>query len=753
MRNLLNDVIAKLQLDKNSIVQERLDDDGRYWSIEGENESNGIYERYIVYDCSETGDEFDFSSYDEKVRDEEGVAHLIMVFPNWDKEWELRQKACNSLKKATDKKRLLNWFEKKIAFYTELKDCVELEVEGCGENYLEYLPESSITYDGEVKRLLGRSYNISFRELKKIFNVTGKDLFSRNVRFGLRNNGTGNLLQIKFKEYIKIGAYLEWRTEYPEDNDEELRKIFQIERNYDMQIPQNFWFYHNGITIFYYGEEEIDFSGNHIKFNPKDVSVINGAQTLTNFFEGIKRLPDEFSANCANLLEEQKDIEKYVSFFDRYVEGADAKIEVKTVFIEGPEEYVQPITYGLNTQIPILETDIIADSDEVGEINKALLKRGMKIIKAGEVETIGSGFSVLEFVKYYLVQQGKPGESKNLQRKNVEIYIRQAKSDFGGSKVEKLLDDISDICVIEEWWKKSKKIREENYAEEGQKIYNNNAKNYFESFVLGEKGEGAKAIALDDDYLFLLYDKFIEEFLKLEPRPEAKTFKSNELYEKYCRFSYTFDKNSGSGIVIDQKECEGLKEYINEKSPSPYIVQKTVREYLNSIKKDIPYFRVIARTDAKVREAFPFPSSAFGELYQDKSIEEAKTEYLEFEDSCFCKEIEKEFPVFVIDWKAGKEKNIRIAERVTFLEKFSFKVYENQAKEVYDRTIKAFKDGDESEFPKLGDDLAFHVRPKAANMEDSFEFTNGQQITKRTFWANKSTLNVLIGKYNERLVK
>ena len=41
--------------------------------------------------------------------------------------------------------------------------------------------------------------------------------------------------------------------------------------------------------------------------------------------------------------------------------------------------------------------------------------------------------------------------------------------------------------------------------------------------------------------------------------------------------------------------------------------------------------------------------------------------------------------------------------------------------------------------------MVFHIRPKAANMADFFEFTNGKQITKRTFWANKSTLNELIG--------
>lgn len=50
---------------------------------------------------------------------------------------------------------------------------------------------------------------------------------------------------------------------------------------------------------------------------------------------------------------------------------------------------------------------------------------------------------------------------------------------------------------------------------------------------------------------------------------------------------------------------------------------------------------------------------------------------------------------------------------------------------------KAFKTGDEAMFPKMGAGLKFHVRPKAINGDDTFEFTNGAQITKRSFWANQ----------------
>ena len=48
-------------------------------------------------------------------------------------------------------------------------------------------------------------------------------------------------------------------------------------------LPENFWFYHNGISIYSY-EKVLETSANQIMLSPDMVSVINGAQTLTNFF-------------------------------------------------------------------------------------------------------------------------------------------------------------------------------------------------------------------------------------------------------------------------------------------------------------------------------------------------------------------------------------------------------------------------------------------------------------------------------------
>ena len=92
----------------------------------------------------------------------------------------------------------------------------------------------------------------------------------------------------------------------------------------------------------------------------------------------------------------------------------------------------------------------------------------------------------------------------------------------------------------------------------------------------------------------------------------------------------------------------------------------------------------------------------------------------------------------------GKKRIIKIIKNIGLIEEFSFKSLEEEAKNVYDKTIEAFKEGDETKFPKMSDKLSFHVRPKAINSDDTFKFTNGIEITKRTFWANKETMNKLI---------
>ena len=83
---------------------------------------------------------------------------------------------------------------------------------------------------------------------------------------------------------------------------------------------------------------------------------------------------------------------------------------VKTIFIQGEEEFIKPITCGLNTQVPILEEHILADSEIVYKLNLLLKKIRIEILKEGSHPIYGEGLNVLEFTKKYLIIKLQPGE-------------------------------------------------------------------------------------------------------------------------------------------------------------------------------------------------------------------------------------------------------------------------------------------------------------------------------------------------------
>ena len=72
------------------------------------------------------------------------------------------------------------------------------------------------------------------------------------------------------------------------------------------------------------------------------------------------------------------------------------------------------------------------------------------------------------------------------------------------------------------------------------------------------------------------------------------------------------------------------------------------------------------------------------------------------------------------------------------------KKYESEVKQSYQKTIAAFIEGDKSSFPKANKDTKVHVRPKALRKDDSFMFTSGEMLTKRTFWVTRYYLNELL---------
>lgn len=700
----------------------------QFWILEGEDPHDEIDVRFLIYNCSGEGLEFNKEEYEEVINEESdnSIFRTVMIFENLDHELRVRSEIYKQSKTANERKNINKYFDEKIGIYTDGLDTIEIEVEQQGINYLEY---KTSEIDNEKNYLNGYIYNISYSELKKILNVTGTSLFRENVRVGLNYNKTGEKLKKAFKDYIKVGLYLELMKDKNLKRQKD-KLVEVLELNSDIikeSRPNKFWFYHNGVTIFSYGKNKLDRSNNRIKLELDNISIINGAQTITNFYTAI----NEVKSNFSNIINDFEINRKYDNqWLEMSLLSICNEIKIKTIIIDGSGEIVNKISVGLNTQIPIEDEDILAKSKDVGDINKSLRVIGISITRDGEVSA-ESNLSVLEYVKKYLIIKQQPGRSKNLSKKELELLLKESIEDI---KKREFIDKLKILLEIDIYWKQirdSLKDLDENNTNNIN--YYKYGKNYFGSYLTSKETQG-----IDEGNIYNLFNQFINEFRLIQSQVSLEDFKKDDLYKKYLEKQKMEDESSEEDN-LDNIDKEELICFLNHNMKSRYSLYKVISEYLSQKDINIPYYRVIARTKDKIKEAYPFPNRTFSELYQNKD-ETQNVAQIEYEDSELNKEINKEFLVFIIFWEIEEDR----IEDIHIIKNFSFKEFQQEAKVVFNRTKDAFEQGDESMFIKSSENMKFHIRPKAINSEDTFEFSNGMQITKRTFWANKETIKDII---------
>ena len=727
LQDIIKRIIKERQLDTKTTESHHINNN--YYLIEGVNIETADEEKYLICDCHLKNNYFDFKDFNNLTTSNQLESDYIpvFIFKNWDHEMEQYYKNYDKLN-GVNKNKLNEVFRNKLSIYTDLEKEIKLEVEK-PENYNEYEVLS------KDKTLEGYIYNISLFELKKLYNVTGTELFKKNVRKGLKKNSTIDEIKVSFRNYIYTHIYNQLNKMYPnlKENglDAALRKNFNInEENIKFNRPEYFWFCHNGITIYSYNVKPLDRSGCYISLNPRYVSVINGAQTLTNFYLVLEETKREF----VELLDE--DFKIYVKNIEDILSSVHKDIYVKAIFISGDEKYVKTITYGLNKQVPILMEHILADSDNVRDINMILKKDGVEILKEGDTPFNKIGLDVIDFLKKHLIIIGLPGTSKNLSKNQLEEKLKEAfdyiKKDENNQPP--YASKIKLLCHLDSWWRRTKKARDDKSQSANQLILNSYGKNYFGSYILDNLNNKLDLANDDDDSILIQYIEFIKEF-SMNEKLSLKDFKTDDLYKKHKKIFLNKQHNISNDIDLN-----ALKIHLNATPDSRYIMNYTIMNFLSDNNISLPYFRVITRINGNCKEYFPFSNSTFTELYIDENKDISQ---IDFKTSKFKNQIEDTFPVFIID--KGSNNDDKIIS-ISYLPKFSFQEFENDAEYVFNQTKKAFIEGDSSLFTKVSDNKHFHIRPKAIDSNDTFEFTNGELITKRTFWANKNTLNEIINK-------
>lgn len=748
-------LVEKMKLDSEYEIK-KINDEWSFYLVEGINLENSQDEMLLVYDCSKMieSDTFHYIEMKEAI-DKHNESYPVIVFRNWEHERCVYWKYYETLS-MVEKKSFTAWYDKKISIYVEEKTTVTLETDDKGINYLEY-PVKKINYPVNLQ---GRVYNISFYELKKLYNVRGSSLFEKNVRYGLRSNSAGNNLKLKFREYLSIAVYkkiielnlapdlletlkdvLVVEDEFNKFLDNIIENKEQVEYDWSYFLPENFWFFHNGISIYSY-EKELQRPANQIILSPDKAHVINGAQTLTNFFlevEFIERLLKPI------IVAENVSVK---GIMDSIIK----EIYVKTVIINGDDKVVRPITHGLNTQIPILGESLMADSKTSEEINKILEKcssasNRIRILKDGEIWRGDGGINVLDFVKNWLTINNQPGKSKNFPKSQLKKMMKEI--------AEQLKNDTSSIKKMEmlfqiyNWWDAAKMFRLNEKRDKESLDIGKYGKNYFGSYILNLLDDLKEEHYLDDDHFIIWYESFLKDIklavVDIGSSINLGIFKKDELSARLFTIQKEQQENKQQKVEYPINIEEDIKNLLNKDGQNVYSFSKTIADYLIEKGIVLDYFRVISRTDDKCKESFPFPNSTFIEIVDSFEIDKdsvKKIKDIVYDNSVFEKAINKTFPVFVVD-KNDKEKKNKVS-KVHLIKDFSFNKFSEEASIVYGHTIDAFEKGDESLFPRSGGNMFFHIRPKAINAEDTFQFTNGNYITKRTFWANKNTVEAII---------
>lgn len=442
----------------------------------------------------------------EELEKGDKIYELYVFFDDWEQERESLRTFLKESENAKERKVVNDIYSFITSIYCETQDELHLRVDQEGINYLEMQKIRELNLEAKI-------FNVSMLELKGLFNMRGKHLFKQNVRTGIENKKIGLELKEDFKSYLKVGLFNQINRENS-DNDlsDSLWSYFDLTDSMQQKFnPDIFWYKHNGINIYMDNSALFDTSTHLVKINPKMVSVINGAQTLTNFFiakeELIKELnPNEFPINDLN--------EKIDMVLDSII--------VKTIFIKGENNLSKTITWGLNNQIPITRQDFIGTSATVDNLNKMLNKYQLKVLKTGEISKIYRGLTALEFIKLYYIAVGNPGKSKNFNKTKLENDINEAVSNIEGN--EDILKKIDIALQIGKWWENLYRTVED------KSIFLRYGKNYFQSFVVWRLEESSELESFIENDLNVYYEEIV--MIVKELNVEINDYKSDYSFEK-----------------------------------------------------------------------------------------------------------------------------------------------------------------------------------------------------------------------------
>lgn len=236
--------------------------------------------------------------------------------------------------------------------------------------------------------IMGHLFSASIYDIYDLYKCTGDDLFKNNLRIGI-------------KDILNVNS--------------EISKT--IKNN-----PEDFWLFNNGITMtvnddsFYIPfQDKLVFLKNKIE----DISIINGAQTVSNIALTINELENEIKSKKEE--EDKETLEKLNNQLDNIKENGKVLLKIIQLSKKGEnsanvEKLKSEISVSLNRQKPITQEDIIYTNRAILYINNNFegSGEGFHIIRRGEIENIDTKhYSLISLARVMLAISGKPGSARS----------------------------------------------------------------------------------------------------------------------------------------------------------------------------------------------------------------------------------------------------------------------------------------------------------------------------------------------------
>jgi hypothetical protein len=389
--------------------------------------------------------------------------------------------------------------------------------------------------DDEKITIFGHVFIANLAHIVEIYNKLGNELFSYNIRYGI-------------KDELNV--------------DLEIKKTLR-------NNPEEFWYLNNGITMLIQDDEFAIKKSNCLDVNygkGKVISVINGAQTLSTSAEFFYE-----EENTPEVKTKKENATQNAKVLLRIIHMNNVKVSQNQDICN---QEIDKISLALNRQKPIQPEDVAFTTkfiNKLNEIKDKIIDSEFSFTIKRRGDATKNGYTLVDFAratKAYLVQN--PGKARSgAKREFLDVETNNDSYGFKDKNIfkEELIDEGTDslgifnkyykpinlVMKLQEYYAKQSTSIKKQFSDEKHKAILNYGKWHFVAyvvFVLNNYNNvdftnfKATMKAIDTKYIDTCIKEFINLFSQSIPNEidklDSNHFKNEDLYNRFRSYKDEF---------------------------------------------------------------------------------------------------------------------------------------------------------------------------------------------------------------------